>query len=101
MTQPKKFNATSVQALENLVRDVKLDGLMPSKIKRDSRWSAIFGGIAAPTFRLLSWQDPKKYRTGSVRRKVSYSLFCLKFFTKFFRKREKIWTNNYFEITIH
>ena len=47
----KKFNSTSVQALENLVREGKLDRLMHSKIERDSKWSALFGSIPTPTFR--------------------------------------------------
>ena len=51
MSTPKKLDSTAVQTLENLVREGKVDGLMPSKIQRGRCWSTLFGRIPGPTFR--------------------------------------------------
>ena len=61
MSSAKKINSTSVQALQNLVREGELDGLTASKIQRDPKYSNLFGNISTLTFRPRRGRFRKKY----------------------------------------
>ncbi len=79
----RQFNSS----YRKIVRDAKLNGLMPSKVQRDSRRKAIFAWILEPIFRYHLGRIQKN--PGSVRRKVSFSLFCSKVFNHLFSENEK------------